>query len=86
MHPDSARERVKAGGDPIAEKRPVAVAKPAVVTFGEAVSDYIAADQATWRNAKHREQHRRYLCEAAHGLASRSGGHRGGLVRAEAGG
>src|SRR4051794_1243723 len=46
---DSARERVKAGGDPIAEKRPVAVEKPAMVTFGEAVNDDIAAHQAIWR-------------------------------------
>ena len=46
---DSARERVKAGGDPIAEKRPVAVEKPAVITFREAVDDYISAHQTTWR-------------------------------------
>lgn len=58
---DSARERVKAGGDPIAEKRPVAVQKPMVITFGEAVKDYIAAHQPTWRNAKHQQQWRNTL-------------------------
>lgn len=58
---DSAQERVKAGGNPIADKRPVLVEKPAVVTFRQAVDDYIAAHQATWRNPKHRQQWRNTL-------------------------
>ena len=58
---DSAREKVRAGGDPIAEKRPAAIEKPAGMTFREAVDDYLAAHQATWRNPKHRQQWRNTL-------------------------
>jgi hypothetical protein len=58
---DSARERVKSGSDPIADKRPVTVEMPAVVTFRQAVDDYISAHQATWRNPKHRQQWRNTL-------------------------
>lgn len=58
---DSAREKVRAGGDPIAEKRPAASDKPAAITFREAVDDFISAHQAAWRNAKHRQQWRNTL-------------------------
>jgi integrase len=58
---DSARERDNSGGDPIADKRPATVEKPAVVTFRQAVDDYISAHQATWRNPKHRQQWRNTL-------------------------
>ena len=40
---DSAREKVRAGGDPIAEKRPAGSEKPAAITFREAVDDSISA-------------------------------------------
>lgn len=58
---DSAREKIRAGGDPIADKRPVATEQPTVVTFREAVDDYISAHQVMWRNPKHRQQWRNTL-------------------------
>ena len=58
---DSARERVNVGGDPIADKRPAVSEKPAVITFRQAVDDYIAAHQASWRNPKHQQQWRNTL-------------------------
>ena len=58
---DSARERVNVGGDPIADKRPAVSGKPAVIAFRQAVDDYIAAHQASWRNPKHRQQWRNTL-------------------------
>ena len=58
---DSAREKVRAGGDPIADKRPAATEKPLVITFRQAVDDYISAHEAAWRNAKHRQQWRNTL-------------------------
>src|SRR5487761_2389961 len=37
---DSAREKIRAGGDPIAKKPPAASDKPAAITFREAVDDF----------------------------------------------
>lgn len=58
---DSAREKVRAGGDPIADKRPAVSEKPITITFRQAVDDYISAHEAAWRNPKHRQQWRNTL-------------------------
>jgi integrase len=57
-----ARKKVRAGTDPIDERR---VAKEAtragLNTFSEVADAYIAAHEASWRNAKHRQQWRNTL-------------------------
>jgi len=58
---DSAREKVRTGGDPIADKRPAVPERPTVVTFRQAVDDFISAHQVMWRNPKHRQQWRNTL-------------------------
>jgi integrase len=62
-----AREKIKVGIDPIAEKRAarsaLSAARDKALTFQAAAEAYIAAHEAGWRNAKHREQW-------AHSLAS----------------
>ena len=56
----NARELIRAGRDPIEEARAVISARRASrakdVTFKEAATAYIAAHEATWRNAKHANQ------------------------------
>ncbi len=59
----------KAGGDPLAKRRgddaaalaEVKAEAIAVKTFGEVAIDYLAAHEAHWRNAKHRQQWRNSL-------------------------
>ncbi|MDE2135502.1 MAG: integrase arm-type DNA-binding domain-containing protein [Alphaproteobacteria bacterium] len=55
-----AREQIRAGIDPIAEKKAARSALSAAQgkekTFKACAEDYIAAHEAGWRNAKHREQ------------------------------
>lgn len=55
-----ARELIRAGLDPIEEARAAISAKRASaakdVTFKEATTAYIAAHEASWRNAKHAQQ------------------------------
>lgn len=51
-----ARKKVRAGIDPIAEKR-----RPAGLTFGQAADAYVDSVQAGWRNEKHRWQWRETL-------------------------
>jgi integrase len=55
-----ARELIRAGLDPIEEARAAISAKRASaakdVTFKEATAAYIAAHEASWRNAKHAQQ------------------------------
>jgi integrase len=56
----NARELIRAGRDPIEEARAAISARRASrakdVTFKEAATAYIAAHEATWRNAKHANQ------------------------------
>ncbi len=63
------RRQAKSGVDPIAERRRVAdeAAERARVipTFGAVSDDYIAAHEATWRNAKHRDQWKMTMREYA---------------------
>lgn len=54
-----ASRAVLAGRDPIGEKRAKAIAvkaQQAAMTFNGVVALYLAAHQATWKNAKHRQQ------------------------------
>ncbi|MEY4965536.1 MAG: hypothetical protein RL274_1119 [Pseudomonadota bacterium] len=55
-----AREKIRAGIDPIAEKRAARSALKAAqgkaLTFKASAEAFIAAHEAGWRNAKHREQ------------------------------
>ncbi len=55
-----AREQIRAGVDPIAAKKALrsalAVAQGKAMTFKECAEAYIAAHEAGWRNAKHRQQ------------------------------
>lgn len=55
-----ARQAIDSGLDPIEERRRAKSALRAegakVVTFEEAAKAYVAAHQAAWRNAKHRQQ------------------------------
>ena len=53
--------KVKDGIDPLTERDQQAAAAQAVVTFGEVANRYIAAHEAAWRNAKHRQQWRNTL-------------------------
>ena len=57
------RKAVAAGRNPLAEKR--AAAQAAGITFEEAVSRYLDAHEAGWRNAKHRQQWRNTLASYA---------------------
>lgn len=56
----AVREKVKAGVDPIAEKRAarsaLAAAIASALTFRQAAEKYIAANEAGWKNAKHAAQ------------------------------
>jgi integrase len=69
---DKAKAKIQAGSDPIVEKRPSAITKPATVTFRQAVDDYIFAHQQIWRNAKHRQQWRNTLDTYAKPLMDRA--------------
>jgi integrase len=69
----AARAQVKNGIDPLAAKRArkAAAAAPPVdpaapkPTFGQIADDYIATHEASWRNAKHRQQWRNTLRDYA---------------------
>ncbi len=56
----TAREKIRAGIDPIAEARAakstLAAQRAATITFKEAAQKYIAAHEAGWKNPKHRAQ------------------------------
>ena len=55
----AARKQVRAGGDPIAERKAEKAAKRAAAalhTFDEVAAAYLRAHAASWRNAKHRQQ------------------------------
>lgn len=66
---DALRVKVKAGVDPLEERDQEAAqaiaeaqaAKVAQVTFRDAASAYIAANEDSWRNPKHRQQWRNTL-------------------------
>lgn len=63
-----AREAIDRGEDPIRKRREakarlLATASVAT-TFRQAAKDYMASQEAAWRNAKHREQWRNTLAEA----------------------
>ena len=51
-----ARRKIRAGIDPIAEKR-----RPAGMTFGQAADAYVDSVELGWRNEKHRWQWRKTL-------------------------
>jgi hypothetical protein len=54
-----ARRAVRAGRDPIAEKRAnvtAAKAQQAAMTFNGVLALYLGAHEETWRNPKHRQQ------------------------------
>lgn len=53
------RSTIAAGRNPLQERR--AAAQAAGVTFEEATERYLAAHEASWRNAKHRQQWRNTL-------------------------
>lgn len=59
------RDQIKAGRDPVAEREAarsaLRAAAAAVITFGEAAKQYIAAHESGWRNAKHADQWRNTL-------------------------
>ena len=67
---DALRLKVKAGIDPLEERQYKAAealaeaqaAKVAQVTFKDVAKGYIAANENSWRNAKHRQQWRNTLC------------------------
>ena len=64
---DKAKKAIQEGHDPIEARRLADAPKPAVVTFRDAVDDYISAHAAGWRNPKHRAQWRSTLdtyCQA----------------------
>ena len=50
--------KVKLGTDPLAERDAEKAKAGAAITFGEVADHYIAAHEAGWRNAKHRQQWR----------------------------
>ena len=50
--------KVKLGTDPLAERDADKAKAGAAITFGEVADHYIAAHEAGWRNAKHRQQWR----------------------------
>jgi len=52
----SARESVRAGRDPIEERKAAGAAPARVWTFGEVADDFINALSTQWRNEKHRAQ------------------------------
>lgn len=66
---DALRVKVKAGIDPLAERQREATealasaqaAQVAGITFKAVAEAYIAANEASWRNAKHRQQWRNTL-------------------------
>src|SRR5690349_11363336 len=58
-----ARRLVRAGTDPIAQRRE-ASSKARPATFREVAERYVAAHEATWRNEKHRYQWRATLDQA----------------------
>ena len=51
-----ARKKVRAGADPIAERR-----RPVGINFGQAADAYVDSVQSGWRNEKHRWQWRETL-------------------------
>jgi integrase len=51
-----ARKLLRAGRDPIAEKRTARVASVGARTFAEVARDFHASHSSEWRNAKHRAQ------------------------------
>lgn len=73
---DALRLKVKAGVDPLEErKRQVALAEAAAkqaqaarVTFKTMAQSYIAANEASWRNEKHRQQWRNTLESYAYAI------------------
>jgi integrase len=68
------RKRVVADkGDPLGEKRGAKDGRTtarAVPTFGEVADDYIAAHEAGWRNAKHRDQWKMTLATYCNAIRS----------------
>jgi integrase len=69
---DAAETRVRAGLDPIAERRAGRQADLGTPTFGQMADDLIAAKQAEWRNEKHRAQWKMTLERYAAPLRSRA--------------
>ena len=62
-----ARKQIIDGIDPIAQRRALRVTETAKdFTFAKAAEDYIAANEAAWRNAHHHYQWRRTLEMFAH--------------------
>lgn len=62
-----ARDKIKVGIDPIAERRRLraALCVPAAMTFDQATRHYIATKEAEWRNPKHGDQWRNTLATYA---------------------
>lgn len=58
---DEARREVAAGRSPVEARREAAKATIGKPTFGQCALGYIAAHEASWRNAKHRQQWRSTL-------------------------
>ena len=65
-----ARQAVRDGRDPIAERRTAERAKDGPMTFSEAATSLLEAKASEWRNAKHRAQWRMTLTEYAKPLAN----------------
>ncbi len=61
----NARDKIAAGVDPIEEKRAaraaLAAARASAITFKKAATEYIAAQETGWKNAKHASQWRNTL-------------------------
>lgn len=55
-----AREKIKAGTDPVEERAAarsaLAASRASAITFGEAAAKYIEANEAGWKNSKHAAQ------------------------------
>jgi hypothetical protein len=66
----AARKQARRGIDPIAARKSKAAVKRAAGcnTFGQVTEAYIAAHEASWRNAKHRQQWRNTLATYAEPL------------------
>jgi hypothetical protein len=72
---DKAREKLRAGVDPIDERRAALNALKATqataLTFKQAARDHIAAHAPGWKNAKHRTQWAATLSEYAYPVIGR---------------
>ena len=67
------RAKIAAGIDPLDEKRATEAARaaPKATTFGAFAEDFVTAQEASWKNAKHRQQWRNTLATYAASIWSK---------------